>query len=73
MKFFGTNSGASGDKVQDEVFPQAASSSGVMDNMLPLVFGVNGCVLAEKEQAGESTAQSTGSTVEPTHNTKTTF
>ena len=34
---------------------------------------VNGCALAEKEQAGESTAQSTGSTVEPTHNTKTTF
>jgi len=49
MKFFGTNSGAFGDKIQDVVFPQTAGSSGITDNVPLLVFGVNGCASGEKQ------------------------
>jgi len=49
MKFFGTNSGAFGDKTPDAVFPHSAGSTGITDNIPVLVFGVNGCASGEKE------------------------
>jgi len=42
MKFFGTNSGAFGDKTQDEVLPQTTGSSVITGNEPLLVRGVNG-------------------------------
>ena len=70
MKFFGTNSGAFGDRAQDVAFPQTAGSSGIMGNVPLLVFGVNGCASGEKQYTGlreESSTLSRPSTAESTH------
>jgi len=61
----GTNSGASGDKMNDGVFPETTGSPVTADNIALPVFGVNGCASGEKEEAGWSLTLSTGSSAEP--------
>jgi len=66
LKFFGTNSGAFGDKTCDIVFTDASGSSKTVE-VKPPFLGMNGSASGEKDEAACSLATSAESSAKSNH------
>jgi len=70
LKFFGTNSGAFGDKTKGMVFPGTSGSSTTAE-VKTVLLGVNGGASGENDEAEISHSLSTeSSTADPSYNLK---